>query len=155
MLSDEKQAWSNFQTNFSSEICQIQINFLGIFCFANTSAHHEHGLKFSSHLHGRDDLSLRFLHCDPGLGLPGANADHVGERDRFYKRPQVWLDSEFNSSDPPDYLVMFDTMVGRVGPFITLNGYENCGEFFHSHFPEGQVGRRVMLFCGPKVKNKR
>ncbi len=103
-----------------------------------------HSLPHQSHLH-REDVDLRFLTCEPNLAAADRYKD---EADVFYDDPEKWLEAEFpEESSPPSMLVMFDVLEDRVGKFLDARGYRRCAEFFHTHIPEGRIGRTISVHC--------
>ncbi len=103
-----------------------------------------HSTPFRSHLHGREDLSMRFLTGDPPL-----SDDTVDEAEEFYRAPDAWLHSEFGlrGAPSPSHLVMYDMLVPKVAHFLEEGAFTLCTDFFHTHFPEGMVSSRVMVYC--------
>ncbi|KAJ8029122.1 GPI mannosyltransferase 3 [Holothuria leucospilota] len=101
-----------------------------------------HSTPFYSHLHS--NVSLKFLTCHPNLEHI---TDYVDEADLFYENPQKWLEKNFASFEKyPSYIVMFNVLQERVKSFLDKGKYGQVAEFFHTHFPEGRVGRYVLVF---------
>jgi phosphatidylinositol glycan class B len=101
-----------------------------------------HSTPFYSHLHRR--LEVRFLACEPNLSR---QPNYVDEADVFYSDPSGWLRTEMSSATPPTFIALFDVLVPAVTEELTAGRYSQCASFFHSPFPEGRVGARVVLFC--------
>ncbi len=101
-----------------------------------------HSTPFRSHLHGREDLRLRFLTCEPPL-----SNDQEDEAEHFYRDPDAWLRSEFGPRTPPSHLVMYDTLAPKVARFLEEGAFALCADFFHTHFPEGRASSRVTVYC--------
>jgi len=94
---------------------------------------------------------MRFLTCEPNLGHV---SNYTDEADVFYSSPETWLAANnFSSSaavaNLPTHLVMFDELHVRTAAILrdSRNGYRPCGQFFHTHFPEGRVSMYVVALC--------
>ena len=46
-------------------------------------------------------------------------------------------------------MVLFDVLQERIRTFLDQS-YQKCGEFFHTHIPEGRVGGTVVVYCRRK-----
>eukprot|EP00123_Amoebidium_parasiticum_P020995 comp5980_c0_seq2/m.1830 comp5980_c0_seq2/g.1830 ORF comp5980_c0_seq2/g.1830 comp5980_c0_seq2/m.1830 type:complete len:203 (-) comp5980_c0_seq2:18-626(-) len=46
----------------------------------------------------------------------------------------------------PTHVVMYDTLVPTVAPWLANHKYIQVESFFHTHLPEGRVGRRVVVY---------
>ena len=47
----------------------------------------------------------------------------------------------------PSRVVLYDVFRERVRAFLDKGSYEKCGEFFHTHLPEGRTGGSVEVYC--------
>ena len=47
----------------------------------------------------------------------------------------------------PSRVVIYDVLLERVRKFLDKGSYEKCGEFFHTHLPEGRAGGSVEFYC--------
>lgn len=105
-----------------------------------------------SHLHGReDDLRVQFLTCEPYLENDGGEWAYVDEAEKFYQDPTKFLTEKYRATTSllPDRLVLFDSMVGHIGEFLSSGSYAECSDFFHSHLAGGneRVSGRIKIFC--------
>ncbi|XP_071952389.1 GPI mannosyltransferase 3-like [Antedon mediterranea] len=104
-----------------------------------------HSTPYYSYIH--TNFPMRFLECQPDL----KNTEYVDEADIFYQNPKEWLDKEFNLvNKPTTHLVMFDRLVDDIKDFLEFWKFTKCHDVFHSHFPDGRVGNRVVVFCQSK-----
>jgi len=95
---------------------------------------------------------MRFLTCEPNLGRV---SNYTDEADAFYRSPEAWLAANNFSSDAAaaaelaTHLVMFDELHVRTAAVLRHSrlGYRLCGQFFHTHFPEGRVSMYVVVLC--------
>ncbi|XP_068168046.1 GPI mannosyltransferase 3 [Antennarius striatus] len=88
-------------------------------------------------------LQMRFLECPPDLGEDG----YVHEADRFYDDPLHWLRTSFPyKSSQPTHLVMFDVLEKEISVFLQTHHFVRTAEIFHTHFPEGRVGRSIFIY---------
>ena len=56
-------------------------------------------------------------------------------------------------SDPsalPSRVVLYDVLQERIQTFLDKDSYKKCGEFFHTHFPEGRTGELIVVYCRRK-----
>lgn len=122
-----------------------------------------------SHIHC--PLRMRFLECPPDLGEEG----YSEEADRFYDEPLLWLTTSFPyKSSLPTHLVLFDVLenvrkkikvlhkfvymyslyflfifsffLQEISAFLQGNNFVRTAEIFHTHFPEGRVGRSIFIY---------
>lgn len=99
-----------------------------------------HSTPFYSHVHC--PMKMRFLECPPDLG----EENYVDEADIFYEDPLLWLRTSFPyKSSLPTHLVLFDVLETEISAFLREN-YMRRAEIFHTHFPEGRVGRSVFIY---------
>ncbi|XP_014473072.1 PREDICTED: GPI mannosyltransferase 3 [Dinoponera quadriceps] len=101
-----------------------------------------HATPLYSHLHV--NASVRFLTCEPNLNGVG---DYVDEADRFFADPAAWLDVNYvnNSAVPlPTHVIAFDCAASKIARF--LRPYKLIAKLFHTHFPESNYGRYVLLY---------
>ena len=98
-----------------------------------------HSTPLYSHIHR--DIAVRHLSCLPPL--PGEGAE---EAETFYRDPVAWLEEEYPHSLPHN-VVMFDSLEQEVEGWLRARGRVPCLSWFHTHFPEGRVGARVLLYC--------
>nr|XP_061796395.1 GPI mannosyltransferase 3-like isoform X1 [Nerophis lumbriciformis] len=98
-----------------------------------------HSTPYYSHIHC--PLKMRFLECPPDLGQAG----YVNEADRFYYDPLLWLQTSFpHMRSRPTHLVLFDILEKDISAF--LQDYVKTTDIFHTHFPEGKIGRRIFIY---------
>jgi len=97
---------------------------------------------------------MKFLTCEPNLGNV---SNYTDEADIFYLSPETWLAANNFSSDAvtanlPTHLVMFDELHIRTAALLRDSrlGYRLCGQFFHTHFPEGRVSMYVVVLCSAR-----
>uniref|UniRef100_A0A8C1GJC0 Mannosyltransferase n=1 Tax=Cyprinus carpio TaxID=7962 RepID=A0A8C1GJC0_CYPCA len=108
-------------------------------------------LMFCSHLHC--PLNLRFLECPPDLT---GNEEYVDEADVFFSNPLHWLRMSFPSqSTLPSHILLFDCLEKEISSFLEENRFAKKAEIFHTHFPEGRVGRNILIYTrGSELKTK-
>ncbi|KAF7660589.1 hypothetical protein LDENG_00279220 [Lucifuga dentata] len=100
-----------------------------------------HSTPFYSHVHC--PLRMRFLECPPNLGEEG----YVDEAERFFDDPLHWLRVSFPyKSSLPTHLVLFDVLEKEISMFLQGNKFVKTAEMFHTHFPEGRVGRSIFIY---------
>ena len=97
---------------------------------------------------------MKFLTCEPNLERV---TNYTDEADVFYRSPEAWLAANNFSSDAetvnlPTHLVMFDELHVRTAALLrdSRHGYRVCGQFFHTHFPEGRVSMYVVALCSKR-----
>ncbi|TTD92248.1 GPI mannosyltransferase 3 [Bagarius yarrelli] len=101
-----------------------------------------HSTPLYSHLHC--PISLRFLECPPDLR---GDPDYVDESAKFYMDPLGWLGTSYpNGSSLPSHLVLFHPLEEEISTFLDGNGFEKQVEIFHTHFPEGRVGKQIHVY---------
>ncbi|KTG02930.1 hypothetical protein cypCar_00044850 [Cyprinus carpio] len=101
-----------------------------------------HSTPLYSHLHC--PLKLRFLECPPDLT---GNKEYVDEADVFFSNPLHWLQTSFPSqSTLPSHIVLFDCLEKEISSFLEENRFARQAEIFHTHFPEGRVGRNILIY---------
>uniref|UniRef100_A0A673FRV0 Mannosyltransferase n=1 Tax=Sinocyclocheilus rhinocerous TaxID=307959 RepID=A0A673FRV0_9TELE len=101
-----------------------------------------HSTPLYSHLHC--PLKLRFLECPPDLT---GNKEYVDEADMFFSNPLHWLQTSFPSqSTLPSHIVLFDGLEKEISSFLEENRFAKQAEIFHTHFPEGRVGRNILIY---------
>ena len=100
------------------------------------------------------NITMKFLTCEPNLGR---NTNYTDEADVFYSSPEAWLaannfTSNAAAANLPTHLVMFDELHVRIAAVLrdSPNGYGLCGQFFHTHFPEGRVSMYVVVLCSSR-----
>jgi len=100
------------------------------------------------------NITMKFLTCEPNLGRI---SNYTDEADVFYRSPETWLAANNFSSDAesvnlPTHLVMFDELHVRTAALLrdSRHGYRVCGQFFHTHFPEGRVSMYVVALCSTR-----
>ncbi|KAJ0002118.1 hypothetical protein NQD34_001914 [Periophthalmus magnuspinnatus] len=99
-----------------------------------------HSTPYYSHLHC--PISMRFLECPPNLG-----DDYMDESVIFYNDPLQWLRASFPyKSSLPSHLVMFDVLEKDISGFLQGNNFVRTAEIFHTHFPDGRVGRSIFIY---------
>lgn len=100
-----------------------------------------HSTPFYSHVHC--PLRMRFLECPPNLGEEG----YVDEAQTFFADPLHWLRVSFPyKSSLPTHLVLFDVLEKEISVFLQGNKFVKTAEMFHTHFPEGRVGRSIFIY---------
>jgi len=97
------------------------------------------------------NITMRFLTCEPNLGRID---NYTDEADVFYGNPETWLTAQnltsgATAANLPTHLVMFDELHVRMGAVLrsSQSGYRLCGQFFHTHFPDGHVSMYVVALC--------
>lgn len=101
-----------------------------------------HATPLYSHLHV--NVSVRFLTCEPNLHN---SEDYVDEADRFLANPVLWLDDNYvknETATSPTYVVAFDKVANRIMEF--LRPYKLIAKVFHTHLPESNYGRYILLY---------
>jgi phosphatidylinositol glycan class B len=93
-----------------------------------------------------DQRPMWFLTCEPPLT---ADPTYKDEADRFYEDPVHFLQQEqrerINNSK---YLVLFDSLVPRIGDYLETQGFKECQRFFNSHFHDDARRRgNVLVYC--------
>ncbi|XP_071510502.1 GPI mannosyltransferase 3-like [Diadema antillarum] len=102
-----------------------------------------HSTPYYSFVH--EELPMRFLECPPNLQRA---ADYVDESSQFYSDPVGWLRTEYKDSPHlPTHLILFDVLQPDIQDFLTENRYQEVASYFHTHLPEGKMGRRVLVFA--------
>lgn len=100
-----------------------------------------HSTPYYSHVHC--PIKMNFLECPPDLGEEG----YVDEADRFYSDPLHWLRTSFpDTSSLPTHLVLFNVLEKEILVFLQGNNFMRTAEIFHTHFPEGRVGRSIFIY---------
>ncbi|KAF9372880.1 hypothetical protein CPB97_000960 [Podila verticillata] len=110
----------------------------------------------SVHLKDAKPVDMWFLTCEPPLGNTDASR-YEDESDIFYKDPEAFMISR-SGKDPESrnrsmygdssHLLLFDTLVPTLKPWLTSNGYNECARFFNSHFHEDSRRRGdVVVYC--------
>ncbi|XP_061612458.1 GPI mannosyltransferase 3-like isoform X2 [Phyllopteryx taeniolatus] len=100
-----------------------------------------HSTPYYSHVHC--PLKMRFLECPPDLG----QADYVNESDRFNEDPLFWLQTSYpHARSLPTHVILFDVMEKKISAFLGENNYTKTTDIFHTHFPEGGLGRRIFIY---------
>ncbi|KAJ8247869.1 hypothetical protein GJAV_G00251500 [Gymnothorax javanicus] len=101
-----------------------------------------HSTPYYSHMHC--PIGMRFLECPPDLT---GSKNYVDEADLFFDDPNGWLRSTYpNSVSLPSHLVFFDTLEKEILQFLESNRYTKDTEVFHTHVPEGRVGRNIFVY---------
>ncbi|KAJ8272394.1 hypothetical protein COCON_G00112530 [Conger conger] len=101
-----------------------------------------HSTPFYSHMHC--PIRMRFLECPPDLT---GSKSYVDEADLFFADPNGWLRSAYpNPESLPSHMVFFDTLEQEIFMFLESNRYTRNTEVFHTHIPEGRVGRRIFVY---------
>lgn len=100
-----------------------------------------HSTPFYSHIHC--PIKMKFLECPPDLGEEG----YIDEADHFYDDPLHWLRNAFPyKSSLPTHLVFFDVLETEISEFLKGNSFTRTADIFHTHFPEGRVGRSIFIY---------
>ncbi|XP_017560514.1 GPI mannosyltransferase 3 isoform X1 [Pygocentrus nattereri] len=101
-----------------------------------------HSTPLYSHLHC--PIKLRFLECPPNLT---GREDYVEEAAVFYADPLQWLRMAFPyKSTLPSHVVLFDPLEKDISAFLDGNRYVKQAEIFHTHVPEGRVGKKILIY---------
>ncbi|XP_077050084.1 GPI alpha-1,2-mannosyltransferase 3 isoform X5 [Siphateles boraxobius] len=101
-----------------------------------------HSTPLYSHLHC--PLKLRFLECPPDLT---GNEEYMDEAAVFFSNPLHWLRTSFPSqSTLPSHIVLFDFLQKEIAAFLEENRFTKQAEIFHTHFPEGRVGSKILIY---------
>lgn len=102
-----------------------------------------HSTPYYSYVH--KNIEMQFLTCEPNL--EGAEG-YVDEADTFYNIPLLWLGQHASPyKSVPTHVVMFDVLVPKIQVWLHKYRFNQCAQFFHTHFPEGRVGSEVVVFC--------
>lgn len=99
-----------------------------------------HTLPLYSHLH--ENITTRFLRCE----TIGALTVTAWEQDTFYQDPIQWVDTYALNATRPSYVLFFDSMEAILSPWLLQSGFMKAKEFFHTHFPEGRVGKYIVIY---------
>ena len=106
-----------------------------------------HSTPFYSHLHL--PTRLKFITCEPDLKN---SVNYIDESVLFYNNPTKWIENEYKTSldnctvGLPNYIVLYDVLYDNI--LKTVSGcYHICFETFHTHFPEGRVGKKGLILC--------
>lgn len=110
-----------------------------------------HSTPYYSHVH--NNVSMRFLTCEPNLTAQGPN--YVDEADQFFANPMNWITKYlFRSSKHnlpvvcesflPSFIVLYDRLEKQIGHALSTCYYISHRSF-HTHFPEGRVGRYMLV----------
>eukprot|EP00048_Salpingoeca_helianthica_P022820 m.20531 g.20531 ORF g.20531 m.20531 type:complete len:605 (-) comp7862_c0_seq3:40-1854(-) len=114
-----------------------------------------HATPLHSHLHAR--VTTTFLHCEtvPSHTSLGPDANE------FYADPLLWLQTmpertwqqQSNKlitspplSSPPQFIVLFDSLVPTIETWLVTQRYELVARFFHTHFPESRTGAYMLVY---------
>ncbi|KAL1007283.1 hypothetical protein UPYG_G00084510 [Umbra pygmaea] len=101
-----------------------------------------HSTPFYSHIHC--PIKLRFLECPPDFT---GDETYVDEAERFFDDPHRWLMTSFPyKSMLPSHLVFFDVLEQEISAFLNGNTFVRSTEIFHTHFPEGRVGKSILVY---------
>ncbi|XP_071237261.1 GPI mannosyltransferase 3-like [Salvelinus alpinus] len=100
-----------------------------------------HSTPFYSHIHC--PMKMHFLECPPDLT---GDKSYVDEAERFFADPHHWLTSFPYTSMLPTHLVFFDVLKKEVSAFLEGNRFMRSTEIFHSHVPEGRVGKSILVY---------
>ncbi|KAK1160721.1 GPI mannosyltransferase 3 [Acipenser oxyrinchus oxyrinchus] len=101
-----------------------------------------HSTPFYSHVHC--PITMQFLQCPPDLT---GNKSYIDEAEIFFSDPVRWLEAHFpNQTVLSTHLVFFEVLEKEISPFLERNSYVKTSEFFHTHVPEGRVGRNIYLY---------
>lgn len=103
-----------------------------------------HSTPYYSYIHR--NISMRFLTCEPNLDH---KENYTDEAEIFFNDPVGWLKTEYGmtSRSWPSHLVYFSPLQKQLGLYLAQSGYRDCASFFHTHLPEGRVGRHVLVSC--------
>ncbi|XP_023851325.1 GPI mannosyltransferase 3 isoform X3 [Salvelinus sp. IW2-2015] len=101
-----------------------------------------HSTPFYSHIHC--PMKMRFLECPPDLT---GDKTYVDEAERFFADPHHWLRTSFPyKSMLPTHLVFFDVLEMELSAFLDGNRFMRSTEIFHTHVPEGRVGKSILVY---------
>ncbi|XP_035276010.1 GPI mannosyltransferase 3 [Anguilla anguilla] len=101
-----------------------------------------HSTPFYSHMHC--PIGMRFLQCPPDLT---GSKSYVDEADLFFADPNGWLRTTYpNPASLPSHMVFFDVLEEEILKFLESNKYTRNMEVFHTHIPEGRVGRSIFVY---------
>ncbi|XP_015198606.1 GPI mannosyltransferase 3 [Lepisosteus oculatus] len=101
-----------------------------------------HSTPFYSHIHC--PIKMQILQCPPDLT---GNKSYVDEADLFFADPEGWLKTAFhNEASLPSHLVFFDVLTKEISSFLEVKQYVKKTEVFHTHVPEGRVGRNICVY---------
>lgn len=101
-----------------------------------------HATPLYSHLHV--NTTMRFLTCEPNRDNVD---DYVDEADEFFASPAAWLEDNYVNDRVvalPVYVIVFDNVAAKITKF--LDAYELIAKVFHTHFPQSNYGRYVLLY---------
>ncbi|XP_076851393.1 GPI alpha-1,2-mannosyltransferase 3 isoform X2 [Brachyhypopomus gauderio] len=104
----------------------------------------EPAVLFLMPCHSTPFYRMRFLECTPDLtGQEG----YEDEAALFYTDPLHWLTVTFpNTSMLPSHLVLFEPLEKDISVFLDENKFVKQAEIFHTHFPEGRVGKNILVY---------
>uniref|UniRef100_W5N7J0 Mannosyltransferase n=1 Tax=Lepisosteus oculatus TaxID=7918 RepID=W5N7J0_LEPOC len=67
--------------------------------------------------------------------------------DQFIFHQMHWLKTAFhNEASLPSHLVFFDVLTKEISSFLEVKQYVKKTEVFHTHVPEGRVGRNICVY---------
>ncbi|XP_077988945.1 GPI alpha-1,2-mannosyltransferase 3-like isoform X2 [Glandiceps talaboti] len=101
-----------------------------------------HSTPYYSHLHYK--TQMKFLDCSPNLKN---KTDYREEADRFYRNPKKWLTTRYGEAKKqPTLLVFYSVLRPKIKSFLKEHDYQQVSKFFHTHFPDGRIGKKVLVY---------
>ncbi|KOC70034.1 GPI mannosyltransferase 3 [Habropoda laboriosa] len=101
-----------------------------------------HATPLYSHLHV--NVPIKILTCEPNFE---GDINYVDEADMFFANPTQWLDHNYNNNNSivlPDYIILFDNIVPKIGEF--LKHYQIVSQIFYAHFPQSNYGKYIYVY---------
>ena len=94
-------------------------------------------------LHACPNITLDYLTCLPNL-TGERDEEYLDEAEIFYQQPALQLREKYSHYQ---CVVMFDVLRPSLEQVLAEKGFSLVNTFFHSHFPQGRIGGRVLLLC--------
>lgn len=99
-----------------------------------------HATPLYSHLH--INIPIKFLTCEPNLNY---SEDYIDEADQFFENPMLWIRNNLNNKTvTPSHVIAFNNISPKIEEF--LENYRLLTKVFHTHFPENNYGKYVMVY---------
>lgn len=94
-----------------------------------------HSTPFQSNVHAGPEFQMRFLTCEPPLGITNRTG-YLDEADQFYADPVKFVNTHFPATDNDQWhtIVIFEAVEPVLRPWLTDRGYREVKRFFNSHF---------------------
>ena len=101
-----------------------------------------HSAPLYSHAHN-PNITLDYLTCLPNL-TGEREEEYMDEAEIFYQQPALQFREKYSHYQ---CVVMFDVLRPSLEQVLAEKGFSLVNTFFHSHFPEGRIGGRVLVLC--------